>query len=168
MIGSTVGRYFIEALLGEGGMGAVYRARDTQLDRTVAIRRPTSTARRSPATASASRSARAGVSRHRAAPARGRPALGGFETWSIPPEVDPINFAPRVKQPVLMVNGRDDFDLPFATAQLLLFKMLGTAAADKRHAVFEGGHLPPTPQLVYKEIIDWLDKYLGPVEAAAR
>ena len=88
---------------------------------------------------------------------------GGFETWTIPPETDPVNFAPRVKQPVLMVNGREDFDLPYETAQVPLFNMLGTAKADKRHAVLEGGHLPPRPQAVFKEILDWLDGYLGPV-----
>jgi tRNA A-37 threonylcarbamoyl transferase component Bud32/dienelactone hydrolase len=88
---------------------------------------------------------------------------GGFETWDIPPETDPVNFAPRVKQPVLMVNGRDDFDLPYETAQVPMFRMLGTADADKRHAVLEGGHIPPRPQDVFKEILDWLDRYLGPV-----
>jgi dipeptidyl aminopeptidase/acylaminoacyl peptidase len=88
---------------------------------------------------------------------------GGFETWQMPPEADPVNFTPRVKQPVLMVNGREDFDLPYATAQVPMFRMLGTAAADKRHAVLAGGHLPPRPQDVYKEILDWLDRYLGPV-----
>jgi dipeptidyl aminopeptidase/acylaminoacyl peptidase len=88
---------------------------------------------------------------------------GGFETWTIPAETDPVNFAPRVKQPVLMVNGREDFDLPYDTAQVPLFNMLGTAPADKRHAVLEGGHLPPRPQAVFKEILDWLDRYLGPV-----
>jgi len=31
--------------------------------------------------------------------------------------------------------------------------------------VFEGGHIPPRPQLVFKEILDWLDRYLGPVGA---
>jgi eukaryotic-like serine/threonine-protein kinase len=90
---------------------------------------------------------------------------GGFETWTLPPEVDPLNFASRVRQPVLMVNGRDDFDLPYASAQVPLFNMLGTAANDKRHAVFEGGHIPPKPQLIYKEVLDWLDHYLGPVAA---
>jgi cephalosporin-C deacetylase-like acetyl esterase len=88
---------------------------------------------------------------------------GGFETWTIPAETDPVNFAPRVRQPVLMVNGRDDFDLPYESAQVPLFNALGTAAADKRHAVLPGGHLPPEPQLAYKEILDWLDRYLGPV-----
>jgi formylglycine-generating enzyme required for sulfatase activity/dienelactone hydrolase len=88
---------------------------------------------------------------------------GGFETWNMPPEADPVNFAPRVKQPILMVNGREDFDLPYETAQVPLFRMLGTSAPDKRHAVLEGGHLPPHPQKVYKEILDWLDRYLGPV-----
>jgi len=36
--GARLGPYEIEALVGEGGMGAVYRARDTRLDRTVAIK----------------------------------------------------------------------------------------------------------------------------------
>jgi poly(3-hydroxybutyrate) depolymerase len=90
---------------------------------------------------------------------------GGFESYDIPPEWDPVNFAPRVKQPVLMVNGREDFDLPYASAQVPLFNLLGTAPSDKHHEVLEGGHLPPKPVLVYKVILDWLDKYLGPTGA---
>ena len=36
--GFTIGPYEVTAKIGEGGMGEVYRARDTKLDRDVALK----------------------------------------------------------------------------------------------------------------------------------
>ena len=36
--GTTLGPYAVTAQIGEGGMGEVYRARDTKLDRDVALK----------------------------------------------------------------------------------------------------------------------------------
>ena len=83
--------------------------------------------------------------------------------WILRAEVDPVNFAPRVKIPVLMINGRYDFLLPLETSQQPLFRLLGTPTVDKRHVVLESGHgLPFTPWV--KETLDWLDRYLGTVK----
>jgi len=37
-VGSRLGHYDVTAKIGEGGMGEVYRARDTKLDRDVALK----------------------------------------------------------------------------------------------------------------------------------
>ena len=85
---------------------------------------------------------------------------GGFDFGKPLPEVDAINFAPHVQVPVLMVNGRYDFFFPTETSQKPMFLALGTPPKDKRHVVFEAGHVPPN-DLMIKEILDWLDKYQG-------
>jgi eukaryotic-like serine/threonine-protein kinase len=79
------------------------------------------------------------------------------------PEVDPINYLPRIHIPVLMLNGKYDFFFPAGTSQRPFFERLGTAAADKKYFVYEGGHDVPRPQLI-AETLTWLDKYLGPVK----
>ena len=82
----------------------------------------------------------------------------------LPAEVDGLHFAPRVRVPVLMINGRYDFGVPFETNQQPLFRLLGSKPGDKKHVVFDCGHVPPWPDVV-RETLDWLDRYLGPVAA---
>ena len=88
---------------------------------------------------------------------------GGFFA-NEPPEINSWNFAPRVRIPILMVNGRDDFLFPLETNQKPLFRAFGTKEPDKRHVPYDGGHrnLVTRPDLI-GEILDWFDKYLGPV-----
>jgi dienelactone hydrolase len=90
-------------------------------------------------------------------------SAGGCPSAKVLPESDPMNFAPRVKIPVLMVNGRYDFMLPLETCQVPMFKLLGSSPENKRHVLFDTGHSPPLLP-VMKEALDWLDHYLGPVK----
>jgi len=87
---------------------------------------------------------------------------GGFDLEPMPPEVDGINFAPRVKIPVLIVNGRYDFGSPLETSQIPMFRLLGSREPEKRLVLADTGHVPPR-NLVIRETLDWLDHYLGPV-----
>jgi tRNA A-37 threonylcarbamoyl transferase component Bud32/dienelactone hydrolase len=89
---------------------------------------------------------------------------GGFFLQQPHPGLDAADFAPRMKKPVLMVNGRYDYTFPLIKAQDPLFAMLGTATADKSHVVLDTPHdvTEQRPQLV-KAVLDWLDRYLGTV-----
>jgi dienelactone hydrolase len=78
------------------------------------------------------------------------------------PDSDSHDFAPRLRIPVLMLNGRYDFGVPLETAQRPLFDLLGSAPGEKRHAVFETGHAVPLTD-VAGELLPWLDRHLGPV-----
>ena len=82
----------------------------------------------------------------------------------ISPEVDPWNFASRVKVPVLVLSGRNDFICPLETSVVPLFHLLGTPEKDKFHLKYERGHALFDGLEVFKDMFDWLDRYLGPVK----
>jgi hypothetical protein len=86
----------------------------------------------------------------------------GALRFNYPPEIQPANFMPRVKVPVLMVNGRDDLSAP-VEAQRRVFDLLGTPPEHKRHVILEGGHVPNDIRALFREVLDWLDKYLGAI-----
>jgi len=86
----------------------------------------------------------------------------GFTLYKQLPEGDQLNFAPRVRAPVLFLNGRFDNWYPPHSSQETLFRLFGTPGRDKRRVVYDTGHDIPRPELI-KETLNWLDKYLGPV-----
>ncbi len=90
---------------------------------------------------------------------------GGFFLNPAHAGADQADFAPRLKKPVLMVNGRYDFTFSVEKAQNPLFAMLGTPAADKRHIVLDTPHdvRARRPELI-GAVLGWLDKYLGRVQ----
>jgi dienelactone hydrolase len=89
---------------------------------------------------------------------------GGYFLDLPPPGGDQADFAPRMKKPVLMVNGRYDYAFSLELSQNPMFAMLGTPKKDKEYVVLETPHdvTEQRPQLV-KAVLDWLDRYLGPV-----
>jgi serine/threonine protein kinase/formylglycine-generating enzyme required for sulfatase activity/dienelactone hydrolase len=89
-------------------------------------------------------------------------ALGGLDFQHSLPEVDVINFVPRVKQPVLMLNGRYDFFFPVESTQEPFYQLLGSNKDQKKHIIYETSHNIPRNELI-RESITWLDQYLGPV-----
>jgi cephalosporin-C deacetylase-like acetyl esterase len=92
-------------------------------------------------------------------------ADGGFRSDRPRPEADAINFAPRVKIPVLMISGRYDFIFPLDKVQKPMFRWFGAPEKDKRHVVLETTHYALVARNeVVREALGWLDKYLGPVQ----
>jgi len=91
---------------------------------------------------------------------------GGFRKAELdPPFCKVANFAPRMKRPVLMINGKHDPYVPLDTAQEPLFRLLGAPEENKKHVLLDTDHsVFIEMDILIKEILDWLDKYLGPVK----
>ena len=86
--------------------------------------------------------------------------LGGFYQQAARPEADPVNFASRVRIPVLMLNGRFDFIFPNETSQEPMLRALGTPAEHKRRVMYDVSHTIPRNEMI-KEFVGWMEKYWG-------
>lgn len=87
---------------------------------------------------------------------------GGLTSASNPMERDNLTFAPRVRVPILMINGRSDLVFPLHSSQRPLFESLGTSDDHKRHVVIDGDH-GVNGAVVASESLAWMDQYFGPV-----
>lgn len=79
------------------------------------------------------------------------------------PEINVVNYLPRIKVPVLQFNGIYDTDFRFETSAQPFFELIGTDQADKKHVAEATGHFVPE-LVVTGETLNWLDKYLMPAE----
>jgi len=87
---------------------------------------------------------------------------GIFNVVPLEASLDVTNYAPRIKQPVLMVNGRFDPIVPWGLAQQRLLELLPNPA--NRQVLFdELGHYGFPRHRFYRAVTDWLDEQLGSV-----
>jgi formylglycine-generating enzyme required for sulfatase activity/pimeloyl-ACP methyl ester carboxylesterase len=90
--------------------------------------------------------------------------ISGGTTLRVSEEHRPANFAPHVTVPTLMIGGQNDPQAPIETYQRPLLELLGTPPEDKKLYVFDGAHAPTDWNATVREILAWLDRYLGPVQ----
>ena len=89
---------------------------------------------------------------------------GGLGAWShMPSEVQPQHYLARVRIPVLMINGSQDYNFPVETSQRPFFELLGTDPEYKEHLLLDWGHLPPNYTDVVRAYLNWADRWLGAV-----
>jgi dienelactone hydrolase len=88
---------------------------------------------------------------------------GGLPNVAAAPEVDGLNFAPRLKIPTLIADGRYDWDFPVETAQKPMVRLIGSPEKDKRYVTLNYGHSDLNSREAMREVLDWLDRYLGRV-----
>jgi len=89
---------------------------------------------------------------------------GGLEFQPDEPEVDGINFAPRLRIPTLLLNGRYDFTFPVEEYQKPLLRLLGAPEKDKKLVLLNYAHnVGALPAEMRRDVLAWLDRYLGPV-----
>src|SRR5262249_52278630 len=94
-------------------------------------------------------------------------AAGGLSPGNLPlPEVDAVHYLPRNHLPTLVLGGHDDYIIPVETHQKPLLRLLATPPQDKRHVIMDCGHSLSPWQDVVKEVVPWLDRYLGPVQTS--
>ncbi len=90
---------------------------------------------------------------------------GGLRTVhrNLPPEMVPLNYAPRVQVPVLKIGGKHDYFFgPAEMGRKPIYDNLGTPDEHKRFTILEGGHIPDWNEVI-RETLDWLDRYQGPI-----
>ena len=83
----------------------------------------------------------------------------GYQGEEPDPRTNPTNFAPHIRMPKLMYNGRWDETVPLDTNAMPLFDLF---PEPKRLVIYDGGHVP-RPELLIPALNGWFDETVGPV-----
>lgn len=89
---------------------------------------------------------------------------GGLRMQRGRPETEQIHYAPRVRVPVLMLNGVHDFFFPLESSQKPMAYFLGLGSDHVVHKTFPSGHIVPRRDEI-RETISWLNQHLGKVDS---
>jgi hypothetical protein len=95
-------------------------------------------------------------------------SAGLVSTQHLPPEIHQPDFIARTNLPLLMINGKHDFNFPYEASQVAFFELLGTPAAQKQLIALDWGHLPQGYTEVSRAMLDWSDQWLGPAQLEPR
>lgn len=90
-------------------------------------------------------------------------SAGVIPVDNVPQEVQLQDYLPRIDIPLLLINGKNDFNFPHEASQKPFFELLGTPAENKKHLVLDWGHLPPHYTDVVRAYLDWTEQWLRPV-----
>ena len=90
--------------------------------------------------------------------------LASVDTRVFPDIVNPNTYWPEVTTPILLLNGRYDISTHQLASREALLESIGTDADRKRGIVYDSSHWPLPPHRVEKDVSQWLDEFLGPVE----
>jgi len=87
--------------------------------------------------------------------------LVGVNPEVVPDRINPNTYWPRVRTPILVLNGRYDVTKPYLPNDDIMISLIGTAEIDKRSVFYDSSHWPLPEHRVRNDTLEWFDRYLG-------
>jgi len=88
-------------------------------------------------------------------------SLAAVNPEKVPDQVNPNTYWPRVRTPILVLNGRYDVTKPYRPNDDLMISLIGTADNDKQSIFYDSSHWPLPEHRVRNDTLGWFDRYLG-------
>ena len=88
--------------------------------------------------------------------------VANIDADRFPDVVNPNTYWPVVELPILVLNGRYDIATHQNESRDMLIRTIGTSVESKRSVLYDSSHWPLPPHRVERDVIEWLDRHLGP------